>query len=552
MMKKFLKRSRALSLPLSLSLLLTLSLTAQTLTTSNLPIVVINTFGATIPDEPKITASMKIVDNGSGQINHINGPFNAYDGQIGIELRGSSSQGYEKKPYSIETRDANGEDLSVPLLGMPEESDWAFIAPLNDKTLMRDVIMHAYARAALPWSPRTRYCEVVINGDYKGVYALIETVKRDANRVAIKKLEEEDISGNALTGGYILRMDKYGLGGGLGGNWASPYPPIPGSWQQTWFQYHYPKEDDIQPEQEAYIQQHITNFENMLASQNYAANYADWIDVDSWVDYLLLQELGKNVDGYRLSAYFYKHRDDEGGKIGMGPIWDFNISLGIGDYCGGADHTGWAKDFNIICGGDGWVIHFWWARLWSDANFRNRVAERWAELRANQWNNASLFGEINANEALLSQARVRNFQRWPIFGQYVWPNAFIGNNYGEEMNYLRNWLTNRLAWLDLNMALLVETDTTANSPRPASVNPNPAQEHLWVSLPRSANSTTLTQVYDFLLYDASGRQVLRQNDLSGEMPVPIELNGQFPQGLYFWQLLGRQIPVATGKVVLSP
>ncbi|NUN99889.1 MAG: CotH kinase family protein [Saprospiraceae bacterium] len=533
-----------------LGLVFSVAVIAQTLTQSNLPIVVINTFGVDIPNEPKIPASMGIIDNGQGQINHIGDPFNGYNGAIGIELRGSSSQGYEKKPYSIETRDANGEDLDVPLLGMPEESDWALIAPLNDKTLMRDVIMHAYARVALPWSPRTRYCEVIINGDYKGVYALIETIKRDPNRVAIKKLEEEDISGNALTGGYILRMDKYGESGGLGGNWVSPYLPITGSWQQTWFQYHYPKEEDIQPEQEDYIQDYITDFETMLASQSYADHYPDWIDVDSWVNYLLLQELGKNVDGYRLSAYFYKHRDDEGGKIGMGPIWDFNISLGIGDYCGGADYNGWAKDFNNICGGDAWVIHFWWGRLWNDPAFRHKVGERWAELRANQWNNAALFGEIDANVALLSQAQVRNFQRWPVFGQYVWPNAFIGNNYQEELTYLRTWLTNRLAWLDLNMALLVETDTIDNSNLQAEVNPNPAQEQLWVTLPRQANSP-LTKIYDFVLYDASGREVLRQQDLTGAMPIPVDLGGRFPSGLYFWQLFGRNIPVVAGKVVIA-
>lgn len=523
---------------------------AQTLTTSNLPIVVINTFGVEIPNDPKITASMGIVDNGVGQINHINGPFNGYNGFIGIELRGSSSQGYEKKPYGIETRDVSGEDLNVSLLGMPAESDWALIAPMNDKTLMRDVIIQAYARATLPWSPRTRYCEVVINGNYKGVYALIETVKRDANRVAIKKLEAEDISGNALTGGYILRMDKYGESGGFGGNWPSNYPPIQGSWQQTWFQYHYPKEEDIMPEQEAYIQQYMADFEDMLAADDFAAHYADWIDVDTWIDYLLVQELGKNVDGYRLSAYFYKHRDDEGGKLAMGPIWDFNISLGIGDYCGGADHTGWAKDFNDICGGDAWVIHFWWDRLWSDPVFRDRVGERWAALRANEWSNANLFGEITNNANLLAQAQVRNFQRWPIFGEYVWPNAFIGSNYQEELTYLRTWLTMRLGWLDFNMALLVDAEDVQLDESKASVSPNPAQNQVLLSLPRYHGSTA-GEVYDWVLYDAAGHMAFRQNGLSGEAPVAIELGKGVPRGLYFWQLIGKKGQAASGRLVLN-
>jgi len=481
-------------------------------TSSDLPIAVINTFGVEVPDEPKIPGHLGLIYNGPGQRNYLSDPFSDYDGAIGIELRGSTSQFYDKKPFSIELRDAAGEDLNASLLGMPEESDWALVAPFNDKTLMRDALAHAYARATLPWSPRTRYCEVVLNGQYIGVYMLVETIKRDAQRVNIKKLDPDDISGNALTGGYILRMDKYGPSpGSVGGDWPSAYAPTPGAWQETWFQYHYPKAEDIQPEQANYIRNYLGAFEDMLAAPDYGQHYADWIDVDTWIDYLLVQELAKNTDGYRLSAYFYKQRDTDGGKIAMGPIWDFNISLGIGDYCGGADYTGWALDFNTLCPDDGWIIHFWWAQLWNDPAFQQRIAERWAMLRAGAWSNEALFGVIDSISTLLAEAQTRNFERWPIFGQYVWPNAFIGENYAQEVDYLRTWLQNRLGWLDAQIPQL-PTGLSGPIARPEllKVWPNPTRgDAAWVALPDDGSQWTLA------LMDLNGRILWQQTGSGG-------------------------------------
>jgi hypothetical protein len=519
-------------------------------TSSNLPIVVINTNGQFIPDEPKITATMGVIDNGPGQRNYMTDPFNNYNGLIGIELRGSSSQSYPKKAYGIETRDAAGEDLPVSLLGMPEESDWALIAPLNDKTLMRDVITHLYASRALPWSPRSRYCEVVLNGDYIGVYALIETIKRDADRVDIAKLEEDEVSGDDVTGGYILRMDKYGTSGGIGGNWLSDYPPIAGSWQQTWFQYDTPKEVDIQPQQAAYIQNHIDAFEDMLAAPNFKAHYEDWIDLDTWVNYLLVQEITRNVDGYRLSAYFYKDKDSNGGKIAMGPIWDHNISLGIGDYCEGANPAGWAKDFNIFCSGDGWVIHFWWSRLWSDPAFRQRVGANWQALRQDEWSNARLFGAIDSISNLLAESQVRNFQRWPVLGSYVWPNSFIGNSYAQEVNYLRSWLTQRLGWLDASIAAVSDTTTP---PGPGEeifkLYPNPADDFVYLS---AQDGTTVMQSYDVEFWNTSGQLIQSSKGHPEGQPIRFDLpDTRFPPGVYICRVRDRFDRVRYARLVVK-
>ncbi|MFN7117354.1 MAG: CotH kinase family protein [Saprospiraceae bacterium] len=514
---------------------------------SHLPMVIINANGVPIPNEPKIRAQMSIIHKGNGTTNLITDVPNVYNGFIGIELRGSSSQLYEKKAYSIELRDASREDLKVPLLGMPEESDWALIAPLNDKTLMRDVLVHTYARAVMPWTPRTRYCEVMLDDDYKGVYILLENIKRDANRVAIKKLESSDISGDKLTGGYILRIDKYGLNGGFGGNWTSTYPPKPGAWQQVWFQYHYPKEEDIRPQQAAYIQKYIKDFEDMMMSNDYKTRYADWIDVDNWVDYLLVQELTKNTDGYRLSAYFYKNRDSEGGKLKMGPLWDFNIAFGIGDYCNAKDYQGWAKDFNTVCPDDQWQIHFWWDRLWQDPAFRDRVGRRWRELRQGAWSTERLFTPIDSITNLLGEARVRNFQRWRVIGTYVWPNSFIGNSYTEEVNFLKTWLANRLAWLDQNMAPLVAVNEPITSLKDIKVFPNPTRGNFWLQ----AAQDKPDEVYNLSLYDASGKLLHQQNKISLLQPHAIKLNASLSPGLYLWQIVDQEGRIASGKVMIE-
>jgi hypothetical protein len=181
---------------------------SQTFTSSNLPIVIIETNGQTIPDEPKINVDMGIIYNGPGQMNYITDPYNEYDGIVGIERRGNSSQYYfPKKQYAFETRDSLSMNLNVSLLGMPEENDWILHAPYSDKTLMRNVLAYKMASDLGDYASRTAYCEVVINGDYKGVYVLMEKIKRDVNRVNITELDENDIAGDSLTGGYMVKIE---------------------------------------------------------------------------------------------------------------------------------------------------------------------------------------------------------------------------------------------------------------------------------------------------------------------------------------------------------
>ena len=511
---------------------------------SNLPIVVINTAGQTIMENQKITAGMSIIANGPGQINHMTDPPNAYNGLIGIELRGSFSLQYDKKNFSIETRDLTGSDLSVPLLDMPSESDWALISPLNDKSLIRDALAYWFAARAMDWAPRTRFVEVVLNGEYIGVYLLLETVKRDGDRVDIAKLKDSDLAGDSLTGGYILAMDKDN--GQVGGDWASPFAPFPGAWQTTWFQVVYPKSADIQPEQRAYIEDYIHDFEQMLVqwTPNSTPVYADWIDTGSWASYLLVNEVSKNTDAYRLSAYFYKDRDDNDPLLKMGPVWDFNIAFGIGDYCEGQFYQGWSKDFNDYCPDDPWVIHFWWEKLLRDGAFQAQIKDRWQSLRAGPWSNAEVSACIDSLTNLLAEPAARNFQRWPVLGQYIIPNAFVGQTWQQEIDYLDSWLTNRMAWMDGNIMSIGPAVSVDDAPGQAHVavypNPLPADQRLTIVYDGSREA-------QFALFDPAGRRVTPDVVLPGgsEQPQAVTLPAELPAGLYFYtirqgdRLLGR-------------
>ena len=162
---------------------------------------------------------MRAINNEEGQRNNITDDGTDYDGRIAIEFRGSTSQGFPKKPYGLETQDSAGENIQF--LGMPTENDWVLHNPYSDKSLMRNVLAFDMARAMGRYSPRTKFCEVFLNGQYQGVYVLMEKIKRDSNRVNIAELDATMNGGDALTGGYIVKIDKFNGSGGAG--WQSPF-----------------------------------------------------------------------------------------------------------------------------------------------------------------------------------------------------------------------------------------------------------------------------------------------------------------------------------------
>ncbi len=389
---------------------------------SSLPIVVINTHGQFIPDDPKMMADMGIIDNGPGALNHLTDPFNGYDGKIGIERRGSSSQMFPKRSFGLETWDEAGNDTSVSILGMPEESDWILNANYSDKSLMRNVMTYYLSRKSGQYAPRTRYCELFLNDQYWGIYIMMEKIKRDNDRVDIAKLDPWDTAGIDLTGGYILKIDK-GTGGG-GEGWTSSYPPPVHPQDQTiYFQYEYPEFADLQPQQIDYIQAYVDTFETVLYDygQFREVEPHDYMDLESFADYFILNELSKNVDGYRLSTFFYK---DKGGKLKMGPLWDFDIAWHNADYCDAYSYEGWAYRFGLVCPDDYWQVPFWWNKLMAYPEYVQTLRCNWEMARLTVISDDSLMAYIDGVADTLAEAQERNFFQWPILGYWIWPNPY--------------------------------------------------------------------------------------------------------------------------------
>jgi hypothetical protein len=510
-------------------LLAVVLLHAQPVFTSNLPIVRINTNGATIVDEPKIPADMGIIYNGSQASNNSNDAFNHYNGKIGIEIRGQSSQMFPLKSYSIELRNASGSSIDQSILGMPKESDWVLYAPYTDKTLMRNFLAYTMSREMGYWAANCRFVEVILNNEYAGIYVLMERIKRNSGRVNIPKIGASDVSGDALTGGYIISIDKEANG------WFSAFAPSTSGNGRIQFSYVYPKETAIVPLQMTYIKSYVDSFENALSMPGYQQKETGWrafADEPSFIDYLLVNEVSRNVDGYRLSSYFYKDRSSNKGKLVAGPVWDYDLAFRNANYCQGSDVIGWAYQFNTVCPGDFWQVPFWWGKLMSDTAFQSALNCRWQQLRKSSLSNERIFTLVDSVVAITDVARSRHFSRWRILGQYVWPNPQpIANTYPEEISLLKSWISQRLTWLDNNMpnigACAVNTPVT-NSNLSIKPAPNPFSSVLKLDI--SAFQATQLQM---VVVDVMGRAIYSQTiKLAGGKQVVTLPTGVWPSGQY--------------------
>jgi|TARA_B110000285_G_scaffold61801_1_gene71149 spore coat protein CotH len=412
----------------------------------NLPLVKINTGNQSILDEPKIPGSLQIFQEELLLEEHL----------IGIEIRGSSSQMFDKKSYGFETWDENGEDLKASVGGFPEEEDWILYGPYSDKTLVRNVLIYELSNNIGQYASKTNFYELEINEVFQGTYVLMEKIKRDKNRVDISKNKAEDI-----TGGYLIKIDKP-TGDG---DWYDETISFSSQYNQAGvligtsninFLYEYPKSDDINDEQKEYIQNYIHLFETSLVSEIFRSienGYRQYIDIYSFIDFFILNELSKNPDGFRLSTFLYK---EKGEKLKMGPIWDFNLAFGNVNYCDGDSPMGWAHRFNDICFDDRWQVPFWWNRFLEDPDFVSKLQERWTTLRLDILSSETVLRRLQEIKGDLERSNAinKNFGKWLILGKYVWPNDFVGDSYDSEMNFLEDWITKRFDWLDQSINAL--------------------------------------------------------------------------------------------------
>ena len=431
---------------------------------SVLPQLSITLQGEEIVDEPKVPALLKVYEEG----------VLTYDGHIGIEFRGSTSQSlFPKKSFGLETWNEQGEDIDVELLGFPEEEDWILYGPYSDKTLIRNVFIYKLAGDLGQYASRTRFVEVFLDGKYWGLYVFMEQIKRDDVRLDLSGLDPDENSPEEISGGYILKIDKTAgdPGGGdatytevlgfrsqydVNGNKIEYSPYGQKRPEETYFLYEEPAYDEISDQQKEYIRNYMHEFETALLDDtdgDFDGEYTftNYVNIDSFVDFFLINELAHNADAYRISTFMYK---DRGGKLNMGPVWDFNLSLGNDEQQFRYSPETWIYQYNQYLPNDLWLVPFWWDRLTGDPMFRNLVKQRWNELRAGDWSDPSLDQLItDLSQPLADDGAVdRNFDRWLVLGQHVWGNHFVGETYEEEVQYLRDWLDQRLAWMDSQLA----------------------------------------------------------------------------------------------------
>ena len=517
--------------------------TAIFVTSSNLPLVIINTMGQGIVNSPKIMAHMGIIYNGPGMINHITDSFNNYNGMIGIETRGHSSQSFPQKQLSVETRDTAGNNLNTMLLGMPADNDWILYAPYTDKSCMRNALIYQLSNEIGDYAVRAKYCEVIINGGYQGIYELTETIKRGTNRVNIAKLTTNDTIGDDLTGGYITKVDWVD-----GAYWTSQYLPDQSNPfnDSIFYQLTYPKPIVVLPVQQNYIQLYVDSFETVLASANFADPASGWrrfADENSFIDFFILNEISKNVDGYRLSTFFHKDKDSNGGKIKMGPIWDFNLAFRNADYCGNEQTSDWAYRITDFCATD---LPFWWKRLMTDGQFTNHLKCRWTALRNAELDTTHIFNVMDSIAALLDQAKDRHFTQWSILGTYVWPNPSpLASTYQEEIEHIKQWIRDRVIWIDANLpgnCSLTSIENHFNAGK-FIVYPNPTNDLISINSFYPFNKTVSIKIRD-----AFGKQVMNQTFSNNEDVFKLNIT-LLNDGIYFFNVFDGDALVGVIKVV---
>jgi CotH kinase protein/Secretion system C-terminal sorting domain len=485
---------------------------AQTFTSSNLPIIVIDTKGQPITDDPKVTSHMGIIYNRAGKRNALVDPLNNYDGSIGIELRGNVTQTFPKVSYNFETWDETGADLKVALLDLPKESDWVLSAAYIDKTFIRDPLMYYMSRSINRWASRTVHCELILNGVYQGIYILEEKIKRDKNRVDLTTLTETDNSGTAITGGYIYEVSQAGEEFGERRRFI------------------YPKWSVITPEQTAYIRKYDDDFRKVMQGSGFAdpvTGYAAWIDTDSFIEEILLQEAGKNSDAYGFSSYFHK---DRSGKLKAGPVWDFDQALSNSTYNDGPNFQEW----NVLKSLDD--SPFFWEKLFNEPVFRNQLGQRWMELRAGAFKTSRLMNFIDSVATTLNEAQVRNFAKWQTLGKELFrstPGFDERVTYQQEVDYLKTFLTNRLAWMDENLSFVLSVEEETKDITSLLNYPNPSSGKTTISYDlNKAGFVTLT------LYDMLGKKietVVQETQMPKiyQYPVSTEL---LQNGVYLYRL----------------
>lgn len=410
---------------------------AQEFTDSNLPIVIINPGVAQIVDNPRIIATMKIIDRGNGERNYLtdenNPEFLNYNGKIEIELRGSSTQTRPKKQYGFSTlMDDNKTNNNVSLLGLPAEHDWTLNGMVFDPSLMRDYLSYNLSRQIGEYASRTAYCELVINGTYKGLYLLQEKIKVDDNRVDISDISKTDNTLPNISGGYIIKADKTTGGDPIAWTMFSSFGASIG------YIHEQPEPDEITVAQSTYIRTQFQMFETSayFGISSELREISSYIDIPSFIDYMLISELASNADAYMFSTFFHKDRN---GKLRAGPVWDFDLTYGNDIFIWGFNRS--KTNVWQFSNGDNEGSRFW-RDIFRNELFNCLMSKRWNELSkpGQPFNISSIELFIDQTKDKISEAAIRDNALWSSVG-----------NLQEQVNKIKTFVSSRIDWMNFNL-----------------------------------------------------------------------------------------------------
>lgn len=381
---------------------------------TGIPIFNITTEAPVVSKDDYVNGSLIIDAN--QQFEEVTSPF-----EMRIKGRGNSTWGMPKKPYKIKL------NSKAQILGLPAAKDWVLLANYSDKTLIRtSTVLKLGEKLGADFTPPAIAVEVMMNGEHLGNYLLTEQVEVKDDRVDIKELEEDDIASDKITGGYLIELDQR-LDEDF---WFRTQKNLPFTIKSP---------EDINTQQLAYIKTYIQQTETAIFSSNFTDpinGYAKYIDVNSFISWFLVEELVKNQDSKGYSSMFY-HKD-RGEKLGMGPLWDFDLSMGNVDYSNAKGARGW------------WVKDgVWFNRLFQDPSFKAKVRARWDEIKKKEI--PEMLEDIDRQAQYLDLSQKKNFTKWDILDQYVWPNSQVLGTYDAEVKQIKNWLNTRIAWLDENL-----------------------------------------------------------------------------------------------------
>ena len=534
--------------------------------TYDLPIIFVDTKQQCLDNKllEKIPATMKVLD---GQTNNVADSAKGAFYNIGIKVRGQSSAMFPKPGYSVEVRNEKGEGMDASMFGLPPSDDWVFHGPYVDKSMLRNALAYWLFRQAGRYAPRTKHFDLYINGVYRGVYVMVEKIKRGKYRVNVSKLKEDDIAGDSLTGGYIWAFDKTGTNTGGAGDQKTGGIEAEGFNTSDGLNVilHYPKKANIQKQQEEYLKKYLNDLEALFKNGKNGDGFEKYVDLGSAVDYVLHQEITNNGDSYWCSFFLHKPKNKtnkEGvyteGKVTLGPPWDFNLAMSNGGMMGGSGNK-WQIESKGGGGGGGWGGGWggggmgslkapnWLIGLWKRSDYQDEMKKRWAELRSGVWHTKVMDAYLDSMKTYLTKAADRNFKRWPNLGKNSGQNdpdpepmkycSSQGGGYGigmggnnaktwdGEVEHLRAKMKDRMAWMDQKFGFTEPANPVVTGPVDPEIHwPHWEKDTAAIDPPPPAFRDDFSRLSPMNFFNVNGDRLEIQTSLGGTFAL-IDLNG---------------------------